>query len=102
VESPLIFKLSDESLWQLCDVGLGPTRFDRVKPNWTEHPALKPYLPADILLRSQVVAPWQYEFNLAKNAVVWVKPGPQARDLQVGHPKTETAPVRLVRNGAAL
>src|SRR5260370_3277915 len=71
----LIFELVDASLWQLSDVGLGWTRFQKVDPSWTEHPATKPHLPANILPRPKVHAPWDYEFTLANGAMLWVKPG---------------------------
>lgn len=72
---PLIFELIDGSLWQLSDVGLGLTRFAEVGPTWTEHPAIKPYLPAEIVPRPLHAAPWDYEFRLDRGTVLWVKPG---------------------------
>jgi hypothetical protein len=72
---PLIFELADGSLWQLSDIGLGWTRYHEIGPDWTEHPAAKPHLPADIVPRPQVASPWDYEFTLADGAVLWVKPG---------------------------
>ena len=66
---PLIFETQEGSLWQLCDLGLGWTRFDRVQPDWIEHPAIKPYLPADIIPRPKGAKPWDYEFRLGQGAV---------------------------------
>lgn len=74
---PLIFELADGSLWQLSDVGLGSTRFQEIGESWSEHPAIKPYLPAEILPRPQEAAPWDYEFTLSNGGVLWVKPGRQ-------------------------
>lgn len=74
---PLIFELGDGSLWQLSDVGLSLTRFQEIGPGWTEHPAIKPHLPAEILPRPEHVASWDYEFTLSNGAVLWVKPGRQ-------------------------
>jgi hypothetical protein len=74
---PLIFELADGSLWQLSDVGLGLTRFQEIGPGWTEHPAIKPHLPAEILPRPPQAAPWDYEFTLSSGTVLWVKPGRQ-------------------------
>jgi hypothetical protein len=71
----LIFELADGSLWQLSDVGLGWTRFQKVGPYWTEHPTIKPYLPADIMPRPKPNAPWDYAFTLANGTMLWVKPG---------------------------
>ncbi len=81
---PLIFELADGSLWQLSDVGLGWTRFQKVDPNWTEHPAIKLHLPADIFPRPRAFAPWDYEFTLANGAVLWVKPGRQKQTFKWG------------------
>lgn len=87
---PLIFELADGSLWQLSDVGLGWTRFQEVGPGWMEHPAIKSHLPADVLPRPKVAAPWDYEFTLANGAVLWVKPGRQKQTFTWGvrTPKT--------------
>ncbi len=81
---PLIFELADGSLWQLSDVGLGLTRFQVIGPGWTEHPAIKPHLPAEILPRPQHPAPWDYEFTLSNGAVLWVKPGRQKATFRWG------------------
>lgn len=80
----LVFELADGSLWQLSDVGLGWTRFREVGPGWTEHPAIKPHVPADILPRPRPAAPWDYEFTLANGAVLWVKPGRQKQTFRWG------------------
>ncbi len=74
---PLIFELADGSFWQLCDVGLGWTHYRTICRGWGEHPAVKPYLPAEILPRPEAANPWDYEFTLTKGAVLWVKPGRQ-------------------------
>lgn len=95
---PLIFQLADGSMWQLCDVGLGLTRFEEVGPGWTEHPATKPYLPADIFPRPQIAAPWEYEFTLARGAVLWVKPGAQGQTFKWGVRKSKAS----AEQGAAL
>lgn len=81
---PLVFELSDGTLWQLCDVGLGWTRFKKTEPHWVEHPAIKPYLPADIIPRSKGVRPWVYEFKLKRGAVLWVQPGRQPQTFRWG------------------
>ncbi|MBS0182260.1 MAG: hypothetical protein JSS39_07630 [Nitrospira sp.] len=83
-QRPLIFELANGSLWQLSDVGLGLTRFREIGSGWTEHPAIKPHLPAEILPRPQHVAPWNYEFTLKNKAVLWVKPGCQKATFRWG------------------
>jgi hypothetical protein len=72
---PLIFQLQDGTLWQLCDVGLGWTRFTEKQAHWIEHPAFKPYLPAEIIPRPRDTRPWEYEFTLKDGTIFWVKPG---------------------------
>lgn len=91
---PLIFELADGSLWQLSDVGLGWTRFHAIGPDWTEHPAIKPHLPAEVLPRPQPAVPWDYEFTLAKGAALWVKPGRQKQTFRWGvrAPKASVEP----------
>jgi hypothetical protein len=88
---PLIFELADGSLWQLCDVGLGVTRSRAVGPGWTEHPAIRPYLPAEILPRPQAAAPWEYEFTLSRGAVLWVKPGARVKTFKWGVRKSKAS-----------
>jgi len=72
---PLVFEMQDGTLWQLCDVGLGWTRFQNTESHWVEHPAIQAYLPADITLRPKDAKPWEYEFNLKGGATLWVNPG---------------------------
>ena len=83
-DKPLIFETQDGFLWQLNDVGLGWTRFQQIKHTWTEHPMVKPYLPADILLRPKDANPWDYEFRLSRGAVLWVKPGRKEQTFRWG------------------
>lgn len=86
---PFILETEDGSLWQLCDVGLGWTRFDQVQPSWLEQPAIKQYLPADIDPRPKDAKPWEYEFRLRDGATLWVKPGRRERTFQWGVRKME-------------
>ncbi len=81
---PLIFETDDGYFWQLCDIGLGWTRYEHVEPNWVEHPIIKPYLPANINPRPKDAKPWNYEFKLSNEAFLWVKPGKQKGTFQWG------------------
>jgi hypothetical protein len=81
---PLIFETEGGRLWQLCDVGLGWTRFTQVQPSWVEHPEIKQHLPADIEPRPKGAKPWEYEFRLRNGAVLWVKPGRREKTFQWG------------------
>ena len=81
---PLIFELADGSLWQLSDVGLGLTRFQKIDDRWIENLAVKQYLPADIQLRPKTDGPWKYEWNLAKGVTLWARPGRKERTFAWG------------------
>ena len=74
-----IFETEDGCLWQFCDVGLGWTPFEKPAPDWAINGRLQIYLPANINPRPPIVEPWNYEFNLAKGAVLWVKRGKRER-----------------------
>ena len=95
---PLIFELADRSLWQLSDVGLGLTRFQQIDNVWIENSVIKPYLPADIPLRPKTNGPWKYEWNLAKGATLWVRPGRQERTFAWGLTTTrKSAPLKPLK-----
>jgi len=81
---PLIFEMEDESLWQLCDIGLGWTQFQKTESHWVEHSVVKPFLPAMIIPRPKDAKPWEYEFKLNKGAILWVKPGKHEQTFQWG------------------
>ena len=81
---PLIFETEDGFLWQLCDVGLGWTNYDKIGPDWKENKNFQTYLPANINPRPKDCHPWNYELKLAKNAVLWVKPGRRVRSFKWG------------------
>lgn len=81
---PLIFETQDGCLWQLCDVGLGWTDYNRIGPDWKENKIIQPYLPANINPRPKDRQPWEYEFKLNKNAVLWVKLGSKERSFKWG------------------
>lgn len=70
-----VFETEGGCFWQLCDVGLGWTYYDSIQENWEEKKNISQYLPALINPRPQDCKPWQYEFNLSKGAVLWVRPG---------------------------
>ncbi len=81
---PLIFETQDSCLWQLCDIGLGWTYYDRISTHWKENKIIQPYLPANINPRPKDCHPWEYEFKLRKNVFLWVKPGSQERSFKWG------------------
>jgi hypothetical protein len=79
-----IFETEDGCLWQFCDVGLGWTHFERTAPDWSINEKLQRYLPANINPRPTTTKPWNYEFRLAKGAVLWVKQGKRERSYAWG------------------
>ena len=84
VGKPLVFETDDGQLWQLCDVGLGWTYYEEIKPDWQENGIIAQYLPADINPRPKDSKPWHYELNLEKGAVFWVRPGNRERSFKWG------------------
>jgi hypothetical protein len=79
-----IFETEDGCLWQFCDVGFGWTRLEKPAPEWTINERLQEYLPANINPRPSITEPWNYEFHLAKGAVLWVKRGKRERSYTWG------------------
>lgn len=79
-----IFETKDGCLWQLCDVGLGWTRFKAPMPDWEINENIQRYLPANINPRPSISEPWNYEFQLAKRAVLWVKRGRFDKSYTIG------------------
>lgn len=84
VGKPLIFETDGSQLWQLCDVGLGWTHYDKVKPDRQENEIIAQYLPANIDPRPKDSTPWHYEFKLARGAVLWVRPGKREHSFKWG------------------
>jgi hypothetical protein len=71
--STLVFQTVDGCLWQLCDVGLGWTRFTQVDSNWKVNEKLQDFLPAKINPRPKNSQPWNYEFDFGNGIFMWVK-----------------------------
>lgn len=74
-----IFETDDGDLWQLSDVGLGWSNFTEKDTNWKINEGIQKYLPANINPRPTLSESWNYEFQLSKGAVLWVKPGKRER-----------------------
>jgi len=68
----IIFESDDGILWQLCDVGLGWSVYDKPEPGWEIDEKLQKYLPATMNPRPQISEPWNYSFQLSAKAVFWV------------------------------
>jgi len=71
----LIFETEDGCLWQLCDVGLGWTYYDKIGKDWKINEKIQPFLPATIQPRPKDCQPWNYEFRLSNDATLWIRPG---------------------------
>src|SRR5688500_2282894 len=69
----LVFETTDSCLWQLCDVGLGWTRFSRIDSDWIVNEKIQKFLPAKINPRPKNSKPWNYEFDFGKGVFMWVK-----------------------------
>lgn len=78
-----VFETDDGYLWQFCDVGLGWSRFEKPAVDWVINKNIQKYLPANINPRPSVTS-WNYEFKLAKGAVLWVKPGKREKSYTWG------------------
>ena len=72
-ETTHIFETDDGVLWQLCDVGLGWTKYEKPLLSWIIDEQIQEHLPAEINPRPKIDNPWNYEFVLADGAVFWVK-----------------------------
>jgi hypothetical protein len=70
-----IFETDDGNLWQLSDVGLGWSIFTEQDSHWKINENFQKYLPAYINPRPSSSESWNYEFQLAKGGVFWVKRG---------------------------
>jgi len=71
----LVFVTDDHQFLQFCDVGLGWSNYTAMTEQWSPNLVLQQYLPASIVPRPEITAPWNYELKLPKQAVLWVKKG---------------------------
>jgi len=79
-----IFETDDGNLWQLCDIGLGWSRFEKRESDWSINENVQKYLPANINPRPSIHEAWNYEFFLAQGAILWVKSGKRERSYEWG------------------
>jgi hypothetical protein len=92
-EKPLVFETEDGCLWELCDVGLGWSYYYEVKPDWKLHEVICRHLPANVNPRPKTARPWDYQFRLARGAILWVKPGSRPKTFKWGI-RTEGGPTK--------
>ena len=70
-----IFETDDGILWQLCDIGLGWSKFENSEPDWKINENVQKYLPASINPRPQISEAWNYDFQLTRGTRLCVRPG---------------------------
>jgi hypothetical protein len=80
----IIFESDDGILWQLCDVGLGWSIYQKPESTWEIEKKLAKYLPATINPRPQISEPWNYSFQLSAKAVFWVARKPDEPTFRCG------------------
>ena len=78
----LIFETHDGCLWQLCDVGLGWTYFERPESHWQENEQIAHYLPANTNPRPDDAQPWSFDIRLGNRAAILIRPGRRSRGYQ--------------------
>jgi len=62
--STLILETDDGALWQLCDEGLGWTRYTAPEPHWQPSAIVMRHLPATLDPRPGAPGSWNYELIL--------------------------------------
>lgn len=75
----LIFETDDGVLWQLCDQGLGWTRYAVPEPDWQPSSTVMPYLPVSLNPRPGIPGSWNYEL-LLRGARIRVRLHPQIQN----------------------
>jgi hypothetical protein len=80
----LVFQTNDDCLLELCDIGLGWSRFASIESNWTINEKLKSHLPIKLNPRPKNVEAWNYEFDLGKGTVLWVKKSEKIKSFHWG------------------
>jgi len=76
----LIFETDDHALWQLCDVGLGWTRYEQVGADWRSAEPFRDLLPARIRPRPGSTAPWEYDIVFGPKATLIVRLAPDRKN----------------------
>lgn len=76
----LIFETDDHALWQLCDVGLGWTRYEQVGADWRSAEPFRDLLPARIRPRPASTAPWEYDIAFGPKATLIVRLAPDRKN----------------------
>ena len=78
----LVFEDADGEHWQICEIGLGWSFHKAVEPSWKVCQPLVGFLPAEIVARPKRAKPWDYSLWISTGALLVVRPGPEAGDLE--------------------
>jgi len=68
-----VFQTADQVIWELCEVGLGYSRFGIPGREWEKSAAFNQLLPALVNPRPPFTVPWNYEIAFGNAAVLQVK-----------------------------
>lgn len=81
----LVFVADDQTLWQLCEVGLGWTAFSEVGRDWVVAEQFIGLLPAVVSSRPSIQAHWNYDIPFGRGATLVLRSGmtPNAPHWQV-------------------
>jgi len=80
----LVFQTKDGCLLELCDIGLGWSHFSNVDSNWKLNEKVRSHLPIKISPHPKNAEAWNYEFDLGKGMVLWVKKSEKIKSFQWG------------------
>lgn len=69
----LVFETDDHALWQLCDVGLGWSRYQTVSSEWHQAEPFQDILPARVTPRPKTTAAWQYDIPFGPETTLVVR-----------------------------
>jgi len=79
-----VFESDDGCLWQLCDVGLGWTILKKKELYWEINQEIQSFLPAKINPRPNINQPWNYEFHLLKDKILFIRRGKKDKSYTYG------------------
>jgi hypothetical protein len=79
-----VFETDDGYFWQLCDVGLGWSIFSEQESSWKLNKEIQQFLPVNLNPRPAISEPWNYEFQLSKGAIFFIKRGKKEKSYSWG------------------
>ena len=97
----LVFQSEDNTLWELCDVGFGWSKYEKPESDWKINSKIQEYLPAVLNPRPEMEIPWDYKFKLSKGAELWVKKEKEDQPESI-EPQKEDEPIVEKRDSAPM